>query len=129
FFMQVKAAVDEPWIMAGLFFWLMSWRVLDWRGHAESRIGRWAPALLAPLAALLTALGQALYYHLKLGAPILQVLQPNLDLDFDLGIRPAQMVLGICLGIAIVSAVRQLTAKRKPRRRETPIGVGSMPRV
>lgn len=129
FFMQVKAAVDEPWIMAGLFFWLMSWRLLDWRGQAEGRIGRWSPAFLAPAAALVTGLGEALYYHLKLGAPILQVLRANLELDLDLGMRPAQVVLAICLGIAAVSAVRQLTAKRKPRRRETPIGAGSMPRA
>jgi hypothetical protein len=42
FFMQTKVTVDEPWIMAGLFAWLMAWRAAVWR--ARSGLPDWLPA-------------------------------------------------------------------------------------
>ena len=32
FFIQTKLDASEPWVMAGLFTWLMGWRLLAWRG-------------------------------------------------------------------------------------------------
>jgi sulfoxide reductase heme-binding subunit YedZ len=58
FFMQTRFDVTEPWIMAGLFFWLMSWRAVVWRGLADGRLADWWPMLLAILAALVTALAR-----------------------------------------------------------------------
>lgn len=108
FFMQVKADVDEPWVMAGLFGWLMGWRALQWLDLLGSRFAPWWPATLAVLASLGTAVGEAVYYHLKLGAPVAQVLAANLS--FDLGWRPACVVLPIGLAVAAVAALRQSKA-------------------
>ncbi len=107
FFMQVKANVDEPWAMAGLFAWLMGYRALLWLGLNGGRLGAWAPTLLAVLAAGGTALGEALYYWLKLGAPPTRVLAANLSLDA--GLRPACIVLSICLAVAAFAALRRLS--------------------
>ncbi len=101
FFMQTKANVNEPWIMAGLFAWLMLWRVANWRGWA----GRlWVPFALTVAAVAVTALGEAVYYAIKVNAPFLRVLEANLMVDA--GWRPAVIVATICLGVVVVGWVR-----------------------
>ncbi|MGE0119052.1 MAG: sulfite oxidase heme-binding subunit YedZ [Dongiaceae bacterium] len=112
FFMQVKANVDEPWVMAGLFAWLMGYRALLWFGPSGGRLAAWAPTLLAVLAAAGTALGEALYYWLKLGAPSTRVLAANLSLDA--GLRPACIVLAICLAVAALATLRRLFVRFGP---------------
>lgn len=108
FFMQTKANVNEPWIMAGLFAWLMMWRVANWRGWA----GRlWMPAALALGAAVLTALGEAVYYAIKVDAPMLRILEANLMVAA--GMRPAVVVLVICLGVSALGLARAYMT-RKP---------------
>lgn len=104
FFLQTKAGPDEPWVTAGLFAWLMLWR-------AAVRVRRrpnGLPALLQPAlaisAALLTAVGEAIYYNAKLGAPVESVLQANLMAD--LFPRPAAVVLIVCLIVSLVPLVR-----------------------
>jgi len=105
FFMQTKVAVDEPWIMAGLFAWLMGYRALVALRLWEGRLARWWPLLLALVAATATAVGEAVYYRLKHGAPVLQVLEANLG--FDLAVRPAWYVLAIALAVALAALLRQ----------------------
>jgi len=101
FFMQTKANVNEPWIMAGLFAWLMLWRVANWRGKARSL---WLPAALTVGAALVTALGEAIYYLIKFSAPMEKVLVMNLD--FASGLRPAVIVGLICLALSAIGLFR-----------------------
>jgi len=98
FFMQSKANVNEPWIMAGLFAWLMLWRVANWRGKA-GRI--WLPAALAIGAVFGTALGEAVYYAIEFRAPMDRVLAMNLDFSGDL--RPAVIVGAISAGLALLA--------------------------
>lgn len=100
FFMQSKADVTEPTIMAGLFVWLFLLR-------APKRFG-WplSPAVVAVAglaAAFATGLGEAAYFHLKVGAPVMDVLGANLD--FTDGLRPAWWPLGASLLCAIAFAV------------------------
>jgi sulfoxide reductase heme-binding subunit YedZ len=104
FFMQTKADVAEPWAMAGLFGWLMGWRLL-----ARARgPGRSVPlsrvALLCLAAGLATALGEAAYFWLKLGVDPLRVLAA--DLTTATGIRPAWTVLAITLAVTAIGALR-----------------------
>ena len=103
FFMQTKFNVNEPWIMAGLFAWLMAYRAVVWRGWWEGRLADWWPLLLALLAAGGTAIGEAIYYWIKRGVDPTLVLAANLT--FDPSIRPAWIVLAICLAVAVASAM------------------------
>jgi len=102
YFMQVKANVDQPWVMAGLFAWLMAWRTANWWGKARTL---WLPAALAVFATAVTALGEAVYYGIKVNAPILRVLEANIM--FSAGLRPAMVVLAITAPLILVSWIRQ----------------------
>jgi sulfoxide reductase heme-binding subunit YedZ len=105
FFMQVKANVDEPWVMAGLFGWLMLYRVAAWIGKGRGGLPEWLPAVLAAGAGLGTALGEALYYWIKLGVEPTRVFTVNLTLDT--GPRPALVATAICLTFVLAGALRR----------------------
>jgi sulfoxide reductase heme-binding subunit YedZ len=108
FFMQTKVTVDEPWIMAGLFAWLMAWRAAVWR--ARSGLPDWLPAAFAVGAGIATALGESVYYWIKLGVSPGMVLAANLD--SAAGSRPAWVVAAICLGFAMAGIVRNRLPQR-----------------
>jgi sulfoxide reductase heme-binding subunit YedZ len=110
FFMQTKAAVDEPWVMAGLYAWLMGYRILAWRYRSDSRVPLWSIGLLSVGSGVLTALGEAVYYWIKLGVDPSLVLSANLMAEA--GIRPAWVVLAIALGLTAVGALRALYTRR-----------------
>lgn len=107
FFMQTKADVDEPWVMAGLFAWLMAYRMAAWLTKGEGPV--WMPAALALGAGIATALGEAVYYWIKRGVSPEMVLAANLD--FGGGPRPAWVVAGICLAFAAVGLARRLRSR------------------
>ena len=102
FFWQSKLDITEPVIMAGLFLWMMAYRLLPVR-MSRGAILAWM-AGLAIVCAVLTALGEALYYHLRVNAKIGRVLDASLS--FDAGWRPGWVVLAICGGILAVAALR-----------------------
>lgn len=104
FFMQTKADVDEPWVMAGLFAWLMAYRVAAWLAKGRGDMAAWVPAALAVGAGFFTAVAEAVYYWIKLGVSPLMVLAANLD--FGAGPRPAWVVLAICLAVAVAGLAR-----------------------
>ena len=118
FFIQTKADVDEPWVMAGLYAWLMLYRTAAWRRGSDRRVPLWAIALLAPLAGGLTALGEAIYYWIKLGVDPVRVL--GADLSLATGLRPAWIVLAITLGLSAAGALRALTRRRRGTRASQP---------
>lgn len=96
FFMQSKADVTEPTIMAGLFVWLFLLRTPKRFGWSVSPVVLVAAGIVA---ALVTVLGEALYFHLKVGAPAMEVLYANLD--FSDGLRPFWWPLGASLLCAL----------------------------
>jgi sulfoxide reductase heme-binding subunit YedZ len=118
FFMQSKADQWEPLAMAGLLGWLLGYRVLAWRfGASGWRPLAWA-AVGAVAAPLMVALGEAVYFWLKMGAPPIDVLETNLS--FDLGLRPAQLALAICGGVTLLAALRALSSAFSARRASAP---------
>jgi sulfoxide reductase heme-binding subunit YedZ len=117
FFMQSKADVWEPLWMAGLFLWLMGWRLLEWiapRGHDAPL---WQVALLGLVMTAVTGFGEAAYYALVNHAPLLRVLETNISLD--LGIRPSWVVLGVSCAMTALGALgawRPLSGRPSPAR-------------
>ncbi len=114
YFQQTKADVSVPTIYAGLFAWLMGYRLIArWRG--EAFLTAWPLVGLTVVASALTFLGEAIGIALSFGISPLMVLATVFDVD--LGIRPGWYVLGIGLAIALLDAVRAYTAGRsKPAR-------------
>lgn len=107
FFWQSKLDIREPVIMAGLFLWLMTFRLLP-------KSARRGPAMLSAMAGLallaagLTALIEALYYNLRVGAKFTRVLEANLG--FDNGASAATVVLALSLGVVVIGALRMGSA-------------------
>lgn len=110
FFIQSKADVAEPFVMGGLFLWLMLWRVLSRYGLLPR--GARAVLVLAVLAlvsAAATAGAETLYYHLKTGVDAMRVLATNWSMG--IGVRPSWIVGALGLVVALGSALRPLWAR------------------
>lgn len=108
FFMQSKSNVDEPWVMAGLLVWLLAWRALAWWRRPPGPAGL---ALLAGAVAVLTAVGEAVYFWLKMGVPPLRVLEANWM--WSLAPRPAAAVLAIALAVVLAALLRRPIERRR----------------
>jgi sulfoxide reductase heme-binding subunit YedZ len=113
---QSKLDEWEPTIMAGLLAWLLGYRLLASRLGARRGLPLGWVGGLGLAAAAGTALGEAVYFRLAFGAPMLRVL----DADFSLatGVRPAAVVLAIGLAVTLAAALRTATvgtAKRPAR--------------
>ncbi|MDE2005485.1 MAG: ferric reductase-like transmembrane domain-containing protein [Rhodospirillales bacterium] len=107
YFIQSKANVGEPTVMAGLFAWAMLWRVLPsgWRGH-------WAAVLPLAAAAGLAAAGiEFAWYGLATGIDPWRVLGANLIWRF--APRPAHWAALASLGLGLLLlAGRGMRARR-----------------
>ncbi|WP_243389921.1 protein-methionine-sulfoxide reductase heme-binding subunit MsrQ [Arboricoccus pini] len=107
FFMQSKLDVTQPTLLTGLALWLMLYRLVDRRFGRQRALGPvWLLSLTVATTAL-TALGEALYYHLAIGAPAILVLRANLSLG-PAGWRPALIVTLSGLAVVIVATLRRL---------------------
>jgi sulfoxide reductase heme-binding subunit YedZ len=88
----------------------MLYRVLAKRGAVSFA----ALIVLAVALCGLTAGAEAFYYHLKTNADMLRVLSANLSLG--IGVRPAWLVGGIGLLVALLSLARPFWSKNRDRR-------------
>ncbi len=114
FFLQSKLDEWEPTVMAGIFFWLMGCRIVSWR-LGRGKLPLWAMAGVSLAAGLLTAVGEAVYFWLAMGAPVALVLQANLSLAT--GVRPSLVVFGSTAAVALLGAVRATLWPKKARLR------------
>ncbi|MFZ5778775.1 MAG: sulfite oxidase heme-binding subunit YedZ [Pseudomonadota bacterium] len=101
FFIQSKLKIGEPAFAAGLFAWLMFWRLLP-PGLRTRFAGL---GLLAVAAALATVVFEAAWYHFVNNVDAVRVLLANLDPE--LAFRPAQKVLLAALFVIAAVAVRR----------------------
>lgn len=124
FFWQSKLGVREPVIMAGLFLWLMAFRLLP-KAAQRGGVVLAVTAGLAAGAAALTAVIEALYYSLRVGAPITRVLDANLG--FDNGASAAWTVLAIALVIVALGALRAAAEPLMQRLRPTAADLAPAP--
>lgn len=107
FFQQTKADVIQPTLYAGLFLWLIAYRLLaHWRGDAVLN----APALvaLALVVAVLVFVGEGIGLALAFGQPLLGFLPQYAAtiFDLDLGVRPGWSVLTAGLLVAALALWR-----------------------
>lgn len=114
--MQSKLDLWEPMIMAGIYGWLMLYRLLARFVGVRGRLSLVWVGALGPAVAILTALGEAAYFWIAYGADPMRVVAANWSLAT--GIRPAVVVFGLALAITAAGALRgrfALPAKRRPR--------------
>lgn len=112
FFIQSKADVYEPTLMAGALLLVFLYRLAHWRGLDLS-----SPVVLvssAVVAALLTAGVEYCWYALATGVPPERVLLANLQFSFS--IRPAWWVLAGGLAVAVLAVLRGAIGGRPPIR-------------
>ncbi|WP_439595100.1 sulfite oxidase heme-binding subunit YedZ [Falsiroseomonas sp.] len=100
-FLQAKSRADSAVVLAGLFLWLMGWRLLPgWaRAHGLALAG------LAVVAALGAAGLEWGWYAATTNLPAARILAANLDPGA--GLRPAQGVLAAGLAVAALTAARR----------------------
>lgn len=115
YFQQTKADVSVPTFTAGVFTWLMGYRVVVklWKVRGELS----TPALvgLSLVVAALTFLTEAVGIAIVFNVSPLLVLQANLDFDVGLDmIRPGWLVLAAGLAVAALNFVCARLVK--PRR-------------
>jgi sulfoxide reductase heme-binding subunit YedZ len=112
FFMQRKADVFEPTLMAGLFLLLMAYRLGFALGWPVPRW--WLLALFAVAGAGLTAGLEYAWYALATGVRAERVLAANLL--FPDVIRPAWWVFFAGLGVAALPGLARVWARVRPKR-------------
>jgi methionine sulfoxide reductase heme-binding subunit len=97
YFIQSKANVSEPVVFAGLFLWLMLWRLMprDWRRRIV------VYPVLAVVSATLAAGVEFAWYGLATHINPWRVLAASETLHF--GLRPAHWVLLATLAICVVA--------------------------
>lgn len=103
FFIQSKADVYEPTLMAGWLLLLLLYRLAHARGFSLS--SPWVLLALAVVAALGTAAIEYAWYGLATGVPPGRVLAANLQFSFS--IRPAWWVLATGLAVAVAAMARR----------------------
>ena len=108
FFIQSKVKIGEPAFTAGLFAWLMLWRVLP--AQAAARLPRPRPSWRVS-ATLATVVFEAAWYWLVNGRDPIVALLANLDPE--LAFRPAQKVLIASLLVIAAVALRRLALDGK----------------
>jgi len=115
YWMQSKLEVWEPTVFFGFYGWLMGYRLLAPKLAVRGRLPfAWLGALSVAVA-VLTALGEAIYFRLAFGAPFERVL--GADVSLQTGVRPAVVVLAAGLALTIAAGLRGLIgpqARRPP---------------
>ncbi|MGB8048768.1 MAG: ferric reductase-like transmembrane domain-containing protein [Pseudolabrys sp.] len=112
YFQQTKADVTVPTFAAGLFLWLIAYRVLAWWQDSSelSTLSLFGVAIGVSVATFLgEAIGIAIAFHVS----PMRVL--GTIFDFDAGIRPGWQVLAAGLAVTVVDAVMSRWKQRPAR--------------
>jgi methionine sulfoxide reductase heme-binding subunit len=112
YFQQTKADVTVPTFAAGLFLWLIAYRLVAWwQGGGElstlSLVG------MSVAVSLLVFAGEAVGIGIAFHVSPLRVL--SVAFDFSAGIRPGWQVLAAGLGVVIIDFIRGRLYRRATR--------------
>ena len=112
YFQQTKADVTVPTFAAGLFFWLIAYRVVAWwQGAGE--LSTLSLLALSVAVSLLTFAGEAIGIGIAFHVSPLRVLDTAFNLNA--GIRPGWEVLAAGLAVVVLDYVRGRWGKRATR--------------
>lgn len=116
YFQQTKADVSVPTFVAGLFGWLLGYRLLVRLRKTRDEPPTWMLLALSVGMGALTFICHALGIALVFRASPWAVLQMAFDIDFEMldTVHPGWLVLGAGLGVVLVDLIRRRFAK--PRR-------------
>jgi sulfoxide reductase heme-binding subunit YedZ len=114
YFQQTKADVTVPTFAAGLFGWLIAYRVLAW-WQDTTQLSTRSLFVLTIVVSALTFFGEAIGIGIAFGVSPMVVL--GADLDLGAGIRPGWQVLGAGLVVAALDLVRSRFNSRNARTR------------
>jgi sulfoxide reductase heme-binding subunit YedZ len=115
YFQQTKADVTVPTFAAGLFLWLIGYRLAAWR-LGTSELSGPALLLLSIAVSAATFVGEAVGIAIAFHISPLRVLQ--VAFDFSAGIRPGWQVLAAGLAVVVLDFVRSrwgTHSERRPR--------------
>jgi sulfoxide reductase heme-binding subunit YedZ len=116
YFQQTKADVSVPTFVAGLFGWMIAYRLLIKFGNARAEPPTWMLLVLSVVVAVLTFIAEAVGIGIVFNASPLRVLQSAFDFDDLTMIRPGWLVLGAGLIVVAIDWVATRFRKRRPRR-------------
>jgi len=120
FFQQTKADVSVPTFVAGLFGWMIGYRlVVKWRSTRDE-IPTWMLLALSVSVAVLTFLAEAIGIGIVFNASPLRVLQTAFDFSDLAAIRPGWLVLAAGLIVTAVDFARARFAKPHRQSRNRP---------
>jgi sulfoxide reductase heme-binding subunit YedZ len=114
YFQQTKADVTVPTFVAGLFLWLIGYRVLAW-WRDKSELSTLSLTAMAVVVSALVFVGEAIGIGLAFHVSPLRVL--DAAFNFDAGIRPGWQVLAAGLAVVALNFVRARWNGRATRRR------------
>jgi len=114
YFQQTKADVTVPAFAAGLFGWLILYRIVAWWQDTRE-LSTLSLLALTIVVSLLTFIGEAAGIGIAFHVSPLRVL--DTVFDFSVGIRPGWEVLAAGLLIVLVDVVRARTRRRTARER------------
>jgi sulfoxide reductase heme-binding subunit YedZ len=112
YFQQTKADVTVPTFAAGLFLWLIAYRLVAW-WQASHELSTLALLALSVAVSALTFIGEAVGIGIAFHVSPVRVL--DAAFDFDAGIRPGWQVLSAGLVVVSVDFVRARWNKRTTR--------------
>jgi sulfoxide reductase heme-binding subunit YedZ len=118
FFQQTKADVSVPTFAAGLFGWMLGYRLLIKFRNARDKPPVWMLLALSIVIAALTFIAEAAGIGIVFNVSPLRVLQTAFDFDDLSMIRPGWLVLGAGLIVVAVDVARaRFSRPRRPARR------------
>jgi sulfoxide reductase heme-binding subunit YedZ len=117
FFQQTKADVSVPTFVAGLFGWMIGYRLLLRFRKTRDEPPAWMLLALTVGIAALTFIAEAIGIGLVFSVSPLRVLQTAFDFDDLTMIRPGWYVLGAGLIVVVVDLVRARLAPKRARSR------------
>lgn len=117
FFQQTKADVSVPTLAAGLFGWMMGYRLLVKYRNTREEPPTWMLLALAIAVSALTFVCEAIGLGIAFKVSPLRVLQTAFDFELD-AIRPGWLVLAAGLCVVVLDLLRARFAR--PRRASRP---------
>ncbi len=121
YFQQTKADVAVPTFTAGLFGWMLGYRLLIKLRNVRDEPPAWMLLALSVVIATLTFIAEAVGIGIAFNVSPLRVLQSAWDFDDLTMLRPGWLVLGAGLIVVAVDVVRARFNRRRRPARATPV--------